>query len=132
MNAPNMALVAKTQTTALSVMSEQELMGVLRNSLYPGAKDESIKLVIGYCKAAGLDPMQKPVHIVPMSVSTGKKDDKGWDIKEMRDVVMPESVCTARRHRALGNVLALLSPNLATMKPERLVIPRSRFRSGAE
>lgn len=70
-------------------MNEQELLSVLQNSLYPGAKLESIKLVIGYCKAAGLDPMQKPVHIVPMSVSTGQKNSDGWDIKEMRDVVMP-------------------------------------------
>lgn len=70
-------------------MNEDELMAVLRNSLYPGAKDESIKLVIAYCKASQLDPMQKPVHIVPMSVSTGKKDGQGWDVKEMRDVVMP-------------------------------------------
>lgn len=61
-------------------LSEPELMNVLRNSLYPGAKDDSIKLVIGYCKASGLDPMQKPVHIVPM-----------WDSKSkaMRDVIMP-------------------------------------------
>lgn len=61
-------------------MSEEELIGVLTNSLYPGAASGSIKLVIGYCKAAGLDPMQKPVHIVPM-----------WDgkAKQMRDVVMP-------------------------------------------
>ncbi|KAG0167296.1 hypothetical protein DFQ28_005168 [Apophysomyces sp. BC1034] len=61
-------------------MSEQELMSVLRNSLYPGAQNDSIKMVIGYCKASGLDPMQKPVHIVPM-----------WDnkAKSMRDVIMP-------------------------------------------
>lgn len=61
-------------------MSEDELIGVLTNSLYPGASAGSIKLVIGYCKAAGLDPMQKPCHIVPM-----------WDgkAKQMRDVVMP-------------------------------------------
>ncbi len=63
-------------------MSEQELMSVLQNSLYPGAKPESIKLVLGYCKAAGLDPMQKPCHIVPISVKKG-------DGYEMRDVVMP-------------------------------------------
>ena len=55
-------------------------MAVLESSLYPGAKPESIKLVMGYCKAAGLDPIQKPVHIVPM-----------WDSKRgaMRDVIMP-------------------------------------------
>lgn len=70
-------------------MSESEIIDVLRNSLYPGAKVESVKLVINYCKTAGLDPLKNPVHIVPMSVSTGKKNEKGWDIKEMRDVIMP-------------------------------------------
>lgn len=61
-------------------MKEEELMSVLQSSLYPGANPASIKMVLGYCKAAGLDPMQKPVHIVPM-----------WDQKagQMRDVVMP-------------------------------------------
>ena len=61
-------------------ISEDELMNVLRNSLYPGAQDESIRMVMGYCRASGLDPMQKPVHIVPM-----------WDskTKSMRDVIMP-------------------------------------------
>lgn len=61
-------------------MDEKELMDVLRNSLYLGAADASIKMVIGYCKASGLDPMQKPVHLVPM-----------WDSKagSLRDVVMP-------------------------------------------
>ena len=61
-------------------MDEAELMQVLQSSLYPGASQASIKMVLGYCKASGLDPMQKPVHIVPM-----------WDAKSgsMRDVVMP-------------------------------------------
>lgn len=72
--------IAKVENTALATMSEQELLKVLQASLYPGAAPESIKMVLGYCKAAGLDPMQKPVHIVPM-----------WDSKagQMRDVVMP-------------------------------------------
>lgn len=75
-----MNALAKTEATALAVMTEPELMRVLQSSLYPGAAPESIKMVLGYCKAAGLDPMQKPVHIVPM-----------WDSKAgaMRDVVMP-------------------------------------------
>lgn len=61
-------------------MEEKELIEVLRNSLYPGASDGSIKMVVSYCKASNLDPMQKPVHIVPI-----------WDSKAstMRDVVMP-------------------------------------------
>jgi phage recombination protein Bet len=81
-------MVADAQPRALA-MAEDELIPVLRSSLYPGAKDESIKLVIGYCRAAGLDPLQKPVHIVPMLVATGKKNDRGYDDKEWRDVVMP-------------------------------------------
>jgi phage recombination protein Bet len=75
-----MNLTIKPESAALAAISEAELMGVLSSSLYPGAAPESIKLVLGYCKAAGLDPMQKPVHIVPM-----------WDSKagRMRDVIMP-------------------------------------------
>lgn len=86
-----MNALTQRESAALPSMQvdEKELIDVLRNSLYPGAQDASIKLVLSYCKAAALDPMQKPVHIVPMQVSTGKKDDDGWDIKENRDVIMP-------------------------------------------
>ena len=75
-----MNALTKTESTALSTMTEPELLKVLQTSLYPGAAVDSIKMVLGYCRAAGLDPMQKPVHIVPM-----------WDgkAKQMRDVVMP-------------------------------------------
>jgi len=69
-----------TASRAEVAMQEHELLKVLGASLYPGAAPESIKLVLSYCRAAGLDPMQKPVHIVPM-----------WDrgLGAMRDVVMP-------------------------------------------
>lgn len=72
--------VAKKEMLPAFAMQERELIEVLRSSLYPGAQDGSIKMVIGYCRASGLDPMQKPVHIVPM-----------WDskTKSMRDVIMP-------------------------------------------
>lgn len=74
-----MNALTKTEAGALA-LSEPELLNVLSSSLYPGAAHDSIRMVLGYCKAAGLDPMQKPVHIVPM-----------WDGKagQMRDVVMP-------------------------------------------
>jgi len=70
-------------------MAEADLIKVLESSLYPGAKHESIKLVLGYCKAAGLDPLQKPVHIVPMDVKTDRKNADGKFIYEKRDVIMP-------------------------------------------
>ena len=75
-----MSNIATQQQGAVVAQSEEDLIRVLQNSLYPGAQLGSVQMVLGYCQAAGLDPMQKPVHIVPM-----------WDSKagQMRDVVMP-------------------------------------------
>lgn len=74
--------IAIQQSSAIPalMMDEQELAHVLQTSMYPGAAMPSIKMVVAYCRAAQLDPMQKPVHIVPM-----------WDknSKSMRDVIMP-------------------------------------------
>ena len=70
-------------------LPENEMIEVLSLSLYPGASPYSIKMVLSYCTAAGLDPMLKPVHIVPMKVKTGEKWPDGGDKTELRDVVMP-------------------------------------------
>lgn len=73
-------IIKQTPQNLLPAMTEKDLITVLQNSLYPGAQLGSVQLVIDYCRASGLDPMQKPVHIVPM-----------WDSKagQMRDVIMP-------------------------------------------
>lgn len=63
--------------------TEEDMIRVLSNSLYPGAKPESIALVLSYCRMNHLDPMLRPVFIVPTSV---KKPDGTW---ETRDVLMP-------------------------------------------
>ena len=91
----NAIVAIKNEASALA-LTEDELVDVLQCSLYPGAALKSIKMVIGYCKAAGLDPMQKPVHIVPM-----------WDkhSKSMRDVIMP-GVGLYRTQAARSNALA--------------------------
>lgn len=74
-----MNALVRQEANALA-MTDDEVLKVLQTSLYPGASTDSIRMVMGYCRAAGLDPMQKPVHIVPM-----------WDnnARVMRDVVMP-------------------------------------------
>lgn len=66
-----------------------EVIRVLQSSLYPGAKRESVELVMSYCRVNNLDPMLKPVHIVPTRAKTGQTDDKGKDIWETRDTLMP-------------------------------------------
>lgn len=68
-------------------MSEPELCKVLESSVYPGAELGSIKLVIAVCRAAHLDPLQKPYHIVPMDVKVKLPNGKFEYVK--RDVVMP-------------------------------------------
>lgn len=50
----------------------------LSQSLFPGAKTESVLLAIDYCRARKLDPLKKPCHIVPMKVN-----------REWRDVILP-------------------------------------------
>lgn len=60
--------------------ARQELQSVLLNSTFPGASTEMIGEVITYCAARQIDPLLKPVHIVPM-----------WNSKQkrMNDTIMP-------------------------------------------
>ena len=73
-------IIPLEQQVPAFAMARDELIHTLQNSVYPGAKKESVELVLGYCQAQRLDPLQKPVHIVPM-----------WDknLNAMRDVIMP-------------------------------------------
>ncbi|MCX9579815.1 phage recombination protein Bet [Vibrio cholerae] len=63
---------------------DEATWSALQNSVYPGAKPESILMVVDYCRARSLDPILKPVHIVPMSVKNSQTNQNEW-----RDVVMP-------------------------------------------
>jgi phage recombination protein Bet len=78
---------AVTQTVQLPVAAQRRGIdeaqwNTLTSSLFPGAKVDSVLMVIDYCRARKLDPMKKPCHIVPMEVRQGR--DYVW-----RDVVMP-------------------------------------------
>lgn len=80
----------QANTMALELYREapRELVVALQTSLYPGAREESIGMVLAYCSTRRLDPLKKPVHIVPMSVTVkGATPDE--DSTEMRDVIMP-------------------------------------------
>lgn len=57
---------------------------VLKTSIFPGGKNESIIAAVNYCKARNLDILKKPVHIVPMFVEDPATGEKGY-----RDVIMP-------------------------------------------
>lgn len=55
----------------------------LKHSVHPGARPQSILFVLDYCRARKLDPLKKPVHIVPMEVRDAATNTKSW-----RDVVL--------------------------------------------
>lgn len=61
----------------------------MKTSLYPGASDESVDMVLAYCKARNLDVMTKPVHLVPMWVPERRQGNQVISPAGMRDVVMP-------------------------------------------
>lgn len=62
-----------------------EVFSALKNSIFPGASDDSVVMAWDYCAARQLDVMLKPVHLVPMYIKDKQNGDKG----SMRDVVMP-------------------------------------------
>jgi phage recombination protein Bet len=74
---------AMNALTKVDPVAEANLIEVLGNSLYPGAKPESIRMVLAWCRATGRDPMRKPIHIVGMSVKVAQGK------YEWRDVLMP-------------------------------------------
>jgi phage recombination protein Bet len=75
--------IATIENTEISLI-DKDTYSALKNSIFPGAKDESITMVLAYCKARKLDPLQKPVHIVPMWIVDAKTKEGA-----MRDIVMP-------------------------------------------
>lgn len=60
------------------------IWGALTNSIFPGAREESIIMAVDYCASRGLDILLKPVHLVPMSVKDAQTGKYSF-----RDVVMP-------------------------------------------
>ena len=99
-----MNAIAKAGHQALAV-PEEEALRVLGNSLYPGARPESIRLVLAWCRATGRDPMKKPIHVVPMWV-----EDKTTGKGEMRDVLMPGIVTYRTDAAATGQYAGKSEP----------------------
>lgn len=107
------AIVSPHPKAGALVSADQQdaIRTALKTSLYPGASDASVELVLSYCRAAGLDPMQKPVHIVPM-----------WDgkAKQMRDVVMPGIGLYRTNAARTGEFAGMSEPEFGPMVTERL------------
>ena len=95
----------------LTVKQEDDLIYTLQTSLYVGANVESVRMVMAYCKAAGLDVMQKPVHIVPM-----------WNAKAgaMIDVVMPGVGLYRTQASRTGQFAGMSEPEFGEIITEKI------------
>ena len=102
-------------SNALTVQSEDRMIDVMRASLYPGAKPDSIRMVMGYCAARNLDPLRKPVHIVPMWVK-----EPGSDKGAMQDVVMPGIALYRIEAARTGEYAGKSEPIFGPMQTQRL------------
>lgn len=76
-------------TNLAEIQTDANTFRVLQETLYPGSTDQEVAMILGYCKARKIDPILKPVHLVPMSVKTDKKDKDGKYIYERKNVIMP-------------------------------------------
>lgn len=106
----NVATIPRS-TPLTTADHEAAVWSALKSSIYPGASDQSISLVLDYCAAAGLDPMQKPVHIVPM-----------WDSnsRSMRDVVMPGIGLYRVQASRSGQFAGMSEPEFGPMLTEQV------------
>ena len=107
----SIARIPQREGALVTAEQAEAIRTALKSSLYPGASDASVDLVLSYCKAAGLDPMKKPVHIVPM-----------WDSKarEMRDVVMPGIGLYRTDAARTGQFAGMSEPEFGPMVTERI------------
>lgn len=86
----NLSTIVKQPSGALMTAEQADaIRTALKTSLYPGASDESVDMVLAYCRAGGLDPMTKPVHIVPLWIPEKKQGNLVITPAGMRDVIMP-------------------------------------------
>lgn len=124
--------IATIPDNALAVGISQQLWDALTSSIYPGARPESVVMVYQYCKARQLDPLKKPVHIVPMSVKNMLSNRY-----EYRDVIMPgiqELRTTASRTNLMGGqeppvfgekITVPITDDPSVKEPVTLTVPES-------
>ncbi|QPS88885.1 phage recombination protein Bet [Serratia plymuthica] len=80
----NMVTTGTLPQSVVAMGIDEPTWNALKNSIYPGARDDSVVMAVSYCRARNLDPLMKPVHLVPMSVKDAHTGKNEW-----RDVVMP-------------------------------------------
>ena len=79
----DVAIIPRKTITELINETDANIYYTLKNSIYPGAKDESIGMVIAACHARNYPILAKCYHIVPMNVKNAITGVYEW-----RDTIM--------------------------------------------
>lgn len=97
-------------TNEILKSSDDDLFKVLKETFYRGAKDESVRMVLDYCRASGLDPMSRPVHIVPMRVKD--KDGKWVSVDTVMEGIASYRIRAMRTGAYLGCSPPIFGPDI--------------------
>ncbi|TFZ03095.1 phage recombination protein Bet [Ramlibacter henchirensis] len=65
---------ANTETSELHGLEDEQLLDVLQASVYPTCERYMLTQIVRYCRAAGLDPTLRPVHVVSLRDGQGGVD----------------------------------------------------------
>lgn len=104
-----MELVESNQTRDIAQI-QKSTFNTLRNVLYPDASVEAVNMVLEYCIAANLDPLKKPVYIVPMS--TYNKSTRKY---ETRETIMPGIALYRIEAARTGELVGIGEPEFGPM-----------------
>lgn len=74
----NEVIVAGGHLPASLSVEDSQLVALMKSTLYPESSERSVKLVLDYCRATQLDPLQRPLHIVKMK----RKINGKWQDQE--------------------------------------------------
>jgi phage recombination protein Bet len=99
----------------LLATTDKSIYFALKYSVYPGAKDESIAMVLAYCKAKKYDPLSKAAYIVPMNVKDAVTKEFSY-----RDVIMPGVSSYRIDAERTGLYAGLSEPEFGPMITEKL------------
>lgn len=86
--------LVKMSPSTITELKKRNISGqtwkVIKETIFPGASDESALMAYDYCKVRKLDVLKRPVHIVPIWDAKAKKMvDTVWQsISELRTTAM--------------------------------------------
>ncbi len=106
----NQSVVEHANTSVAPQANKDMVIKLLMDTIYPGASRQSAELAFNYCSTLGLDVMQKPVHIMPMSVK-----NKQTNQYEQREVILPGIGLYRIQATRSGNYLGMTEPEFGPL-----------------